>query len=55
MLTALCGCGYKGALYIPEAPKQNTSADPASSNTLETDAASGDNNTSPATTPGEQN
>ncbi len=55
MLTALYGCGYKGALYIPEAPKQNTSADPASSNTLETDAASGDNNTSPATTPGEQN
>ncbi|WP_269518514.1 LPS translocon maturation chaperone LptM [Alteromonas sp. BMJM2] len=23
-LTALGGCGYKGALYIPDAPSQNT-------------------------------
>jgi len=54
-LIALCGCGYKGALYIPEAPAQNTSAEPASSSTLETDTSPGDNNTSPAPTSGEQN
>lgn len=28
-LTALSGCGYKGALYIPDEPSQNT---PPSSN-----------------------
>ena len=54
-LTALCGCGYKGALYIPETPEQNTSADPVSSEITETDASSSANNTSPATTSGELN
>ena len=24
ILTALSGCGYKGALYIPDAPTQNS-------------------------------
>ena len=54
-LTALCGCGYKGALYIPEAPAQNTYAEPASSENAETGADSDTNNTSPATTSGELN
>ncbi|MFZ8201190.1 LPS translocon maturation chaperone LptM [Alteromonas portus] len=54
-LTALCGCGYKGALYIPDAPAQNTSAEPASSDSSETDASSSANNTSPVTTSGELN
>ena len=52
---ALTGCGYKGALYIPEAPAQNTSAEPASSENAETGADSDTNNTSPATTSGELN
>ena len=54
-LTALCGCGYKGALYIPEAPAQNTSAEPASSSTQETATFPDDTNMSPAPTSGEQN
>ncbi|WP_438823656.1 LPS translocon maturation chaperone LptM [Alteromonas sp. S015] len=54
-LTALCGCGYKGALYIPEAPAQNTSAEPASSENSEADADSDINKTLPVTTSGELN
>ncbi|WP_394223440.1 lipoprotein [Alteromonas gracilis] len=54
-LTALCGCGYKGALYIPEAPAQNTSAEPAPSDASETDTSSSIQNVSPATTSGELN
>ena len=54
-LTALSGCGYKGALYIPEAPTQNSSTVPASSENTETDASSSANKTSPVTTSGEQN
>ena len=54
-LTALCGCGYKGALYIPEAPAQNTSAEPASSENSEAGADSDINKTLPATTSGELN
>ena len=54
-LSALCGCGYKGALYIPDAPAQNTSAEPASSNNAEAEASSSANTPSPATTSGELN
>ncbi|AEA96353.1 hypothetical protein MADE_1001020 [Alteromonas mediterranea DE] len=52
-LTALGGCGYKGALYIPEAPAQNTPAEPAPSE--DADSSSDINNTFPAPTSGEQN
>lgn len=54
-LTALGGCGYKGALYIPEAPAQNTPAEPAPSENADADSSSDINNTFPAPTSGEQN
>jgi predicted small lipoprotein YifL len=55
-LTALCGCGYKGALYIPDAPVQNSPAEPTTSNTDDTSAL--DNTVPdavPASIPGELN
>ncbi|WP_334058666.1 LPS translocon maturation chaperone LptM [Alteromonas sp. S005] len=54
-LTALCGCGYKGALYIPDAPAQNTSTEPTSSESAEAADSSSANTPSPATTSGELN
>ncbi|MBT3135107.1 lipoprotein [Alteromonas sp. ALT199] len=53
--TALCGCGYKGALYIPDAPAQNTSTEPTSSENAEVDASTSANTPFPATTSGELN
>jgi len=52
-LTALCGCGYKGALYIPDAPTQNTPTESPSDNTNGVDSSS--DTTTPAVTSGEPN
>jgi predicted small lipoprotein YifL len=55
-LTALCGCGYKGALYIPDAPEQNSPVEPTSSSA--DDSSTRDNtmpDAKPALTPGELN
>lgn len=51
-LTALGGCGYKGALYIPEAPVQNEPAQPTSPTST---TSSERDNTVPASTSGELN
>lgn len=45
---ALTGCGYKGALYIPDAPSQNTPLDTS-------DEAVPENSTPPAATLGDAN
>ncbi|WP_412724019.1 LPS translocon maturation chaperone LptM [Alteromonas sp. D210916BOD_24] len=50
-LAMLGGCGYKGALYIPEAPSANTPE--GSSSAVETSTTSPKDNTLPATTSGE--
>ena len=52
-LTALCGCGYKGALYIPDAPAQNAPSETPSDNASGADPSS-DTDT-PAFTSGELN
>lgn len=44
----LCGCGYKGALYIPQAPEQTSPSDK-----LGEKASSPEAQIQPASTPGE--
>ncbi|AUC86944.1 hypothetical protein GTW09_10920 [Alteromonas hispanica] len=53
-LTALSGCGYKGALYIPDAPTQNS---PPPSSATQGDSEQGPNtkSTAPASISGETN
>jgi len=54
-LSVLSGCGYKGALYIPDTPEQNAPAESTSNETQSVDSSSNINSTLPAPTSGELN
>lgn len=55
LLSVLSGCGYKGALYIPDAPEQNAPAEYAPDETQSVDSSSNIQSTLPAPTSGELN